>query len=420
MATSVVMPETGTVLKWYREEGDRVQTGDHICDIETDKTVIEIEAEAEGVLQRILVPEGTGDVEAMTEIALIASPEEAAVSDAPAAGNLQETDRSPTVTAVEPGEAAADDARNVGERARIFASPLARRLARESGIGLEKLSGSGPGGRIVERDVTAVLRAVENRIPAGDRVGSLAARADTTAGFRGADAFDVVPLSGMRRRIAERMAEAKQTIPHFYLSIDVELRSLIALREQIERDCTRDDAGEPRHRISINDFVVRSLALALKEVPAANVLWDGDRILRPKHIDLGVATAVDDGLMTPVVRDADRKSLASLSQEIRELAARARNRTLSPDEYQGGTSTVSNLGMYGVKEFGAIINPPQSSILAVGMASERVVARNGSPSIEAIASLTLSCDHRVIDGVTGANLLAAVKRLLETPINLML
>lgn len=419
MATSVVMPETGTVLKWYRQEGDPVEIGDHLCDVETDKTVIEIAAEAGGILQRILVPEGAGDVEATTELAVIAPPEEAVKSGAQPA-NLEEPVGETGAAAVEATKTTADDARNVGERGRVFASPLARRLARESGVGLEEITGSGPGGRIVERDVTDALRVVSSRVSAQDRVSRRPGPGGTAAGFRGAEAFDAVALSGMRRKIAERLVEAKQTIPHFYLSIDVQLRSLIALREQIERDCTRDASGKPLHRISINDFVVKSLALAFEEVPAANVLWDEDRILRPKHIDLGVATAVDDGLMTPVIRDANRKSLATISNEIRELASRARNRTLSPDEYQGGTSTISNLGMYGVKEFAAIINPPQSSILAVGMASERVVARGGSPSVETVLSLTLSCDHRVIDGVTGAHLLSAVKKLLEAPINLML
>lgn len=227
-------------------------------------------------------------------------------------------------------------------------------------------------------------------------------------------------MSGMRRTIAQRLVESKQTIPHFYLSVDVELGSLIALRKQIADDAARDAAGDPLYKISINDFVVKALALSLKEVPAANVLWGEDRILQPRNIDIGVATAIEDGLLTPVIRDADLKSLATISSEIRALAIRARERALSSEEYQGGTSTVSNLGMYGVKEFAAIINPPQSSILSVGAASERVIVRRGAPAVETVMSVTLACDHRVIDGVTGASLLSAIKRLLEKPINLML
>lgn len=421
MATSVVMPETGTVLKWYRAEGDAVRVGDHLCDVETDKTVLEIEAEAEGILQRILVPEGASDVEAQSELAVIAPAGEAGEPEAAAQAKDTTPQRARVVELSAAGAAGvpAPEVRGAGGRDRIFASPLARRLARESGVVLEEIAGSGPGGRIVERDVSAALRVVASGARPQRPAGGAPEHPGGGDGFRGADAFEVLPLSGMRRTIAQRLVESKRTIPHFYLSADVELGALVELRRRIAEDL-HDADGEPRHRISINDFVVKALALALREVPAANLLWGEDRILRPRNVDIGVATAIDDGLLTPVVRDADRKSLASISDEIRTLAARARDRALSSDEYQGGTSTVSNLGMYGVKEFAAIINPPQSSILSVGAASQRVIVRDGVPAVETVLSMTLACDHRVVDGVTGASLLAVIKRLLEKPIGLML
>jgi pyruvate dehydrogenase E2 component (dihydrolipoamide acetyltransferase) len=417
------MPEPGTVLKWYLSEGDPVRKGDLICDVETDKTVINVEAEVDGIVERILVPEGTADLEADSELAVIAPAEEVHARQAQQA-KVQEVVRETEATGTATCESKAADSALPAAAGRIFASPLARRLARESRIELEDIRGSGPDGRIVERDIIATQRPASPGADKGvgeDRAGARVGRTSVAAAHGPqTGAFDATPLSGMRRTIARRLTEAKRTIPHFYLSVDVELGSLAALRDQIAHDGARDASGNPRYKISINDFVVKALALALREVPDANVLWGEDQVLRPRDIDVGVATSIEDGLITPVVRQADLKSLASVSGEIRGLASRARNRALSPDEYQGGTSTVSNLGMYGVKEFAAIINPPQSSILAVGTASERVIARGGAPIVETVMSMTLACDHRVIDGVTGAKLLSTVKWLLEKPINLVL
>lgn len=422
MATVVAMPETGNLVKWYLSEGDRIKEGDLLCDVETDKTVIGVEAEQEGILRRILVAEGTTGVEADTPLAEIGSLAEAEARNAEAPEQVAEPLQALGPETTDSGLVAASVA-SASSSARIFSSPLARRLAREKGMSLSELTGTGPGGRIVERDVKAVGAAAD-RPPVAAFADDSEADFSSPEGIiesraRRKDDFAEIPITGIRRRIAERLTQSKQTIPHFYLSIDVEVSSLAKLRREINDHCRSDAAGEPRYRISLNDFVVKSLALALKEVPAANALWDGERILQSGHSDIGVAIALEEGLIAPVVRDADQKSLSQISNEIRDFATRARTRSLAPAEYQGGTSSVSNLGMYGVKEFSAVINPPQSSILAVGMAADAVIARGKVPVVETMMSMTLSCDHRVIDGAVGAKLLSAVKRLLENPLSLL-
>lgn len=403
MATTVLMPETGTLLKWNYGEGDSIRLGDVLCEIETDKTVMEVEAEAEGVLTQILVKGGTAGVAAAEPLALISSGAEMEEA-APAAASAPAAAGAPP-----PGPG------GIIGCGRIFSSPLARRLAKERGIDLRTLTGSGPGGRIVERDVTAAAAGSE---PDPSAAAPAAMKPITTEPAKAGPQQDV-PLDGMRRKIAERLVLSKQTIPHFYLSLDVELDAVLALRRQLNTDASHDANGQPRYQLTLNDFIVKALAAALEQVPAANAVWADDRIVRFKHADVGVAVAIEGGLLTPVIRNAGAKTLSALSNEIKELAGRARKRSLQPAEYQGGASAVSNLGMFGIKEFSAIINPPQSSILAVGAGEARVIVRVNAPVVATVMSATLSCDHRVIDGAVGAQLLGAFKRFLEKPINLL-
>jgi pyruvate dehydrogenase E2 component (dihydrolipoamide acetyltransferase) len=298
-------------------------------------------------------------------------------------------------------------------------TPLARRLAGENGIDLSNVKGSGPRGRIVAADVEAAI---------ASGGGVSAGRAPAAAGMNAAQvralyqgvAFEEVPLDGMRATIARRLVEAKQTIPHFYLTADVTMDALLKLREEANAGAPKGKDGEPAYKLSVNDFVIKALALALQRVPAANAVWAGDRILRFAHSDIGVAVALDGGLITPVIRNAEGKSISAISAEMKDLAARARDKKLKPAEYQGGASAISNLGMYGVREFSAIINPPQATILAVGAAQRRPVeAPDGSVRFESQMTVTLSCDHRVVDGALGAQLLAAFKALIENPVRML-
>lgn len=395
MPVTISTPEPASVLKWHKHEGDKVSKGDLLLEVETDKAVVEIQAEADGILQQILAPVGSKDLPANAPLGVMAASGEAPAPRAPAA------------PAKQPAAAAA--ARPNG---RIMASPLARRLAREAGIDLGTLRGSGPRGRIVERDVKA----------AAAKGGALApqpaapAEAEAIKAAFAAGSYQEVPLDGMRRTIAERLVHATRTIPHFYLTTDVELGALAALRAAINAEAPGADGGSPAYRLSLNDFVIKALALALQRVPEANVVWAGDRLLRFQQSDVGVAVAVEGGgLYTPVLRGAEAKSLAAISREAGDLASRARSRRLRAEEYRGGVSAVTNLGMHGVREFAAIINPPHSSILAVGRAEQRIAVKNGAPAAIEALTLTLSCDHRVLDGALGARLLAAIKELLEKP-----
>lgn len=404
---NVLMPETATVVRWLKAEGDTVQRGDVLVEIETDKTVLEIEAEVDGTLQSILVPGGTPAVPANAQLARLLT-----------AGEAQEA----------PPAAAAGPAAT--PNGRLLSSPLARRLAREAGITLASIAGSGPGGRIVERDVK---RAVDERgagAPAPAPAAAVAAAPSAPASFTGASAdavkklfapgsYEEVALDGMRATIAQRLQEAKQTVPHFYVTMDVELDALLALRRQLNEAAPQDAAGAASYKLSINDFVVRALAVALQRVPEANAVWAGDRILRFSDSDVGVAVSVEGGLYTPVVRSAQGKTLSGISNELKALADRARQRRLRAEEYQGGTTAVSNLGMHGVKEFAAIINPPHATMLAVGQAEARVVVKDGAPAVVQALTVTLSCDHRVVDGATGARLLAQFKDLMQRPLALL-
>lgn len=420
---NVLMPETANLVKWLKSEGEHVQRGDILLEIETDKTVLQVEAEVDGLLQSILVPEGTAAVPAHSPVARLVAAGEA--EPAPAAATAAAViaaaaGGAPAAAAVVAG-GAPDAAASNGRR---FSSPLARRLAREAGVELASVTGSGPGGRIVERDIK---RALEQRAAGAPALSALApaplplasASAEAVKQLFPANPWEEVTLDGMRSTIAQRLQAAKQTVPHFYLRMDVELDAVLALRRELNAGAPRGDDGAPRYKLTLNDFVVRALALALQRVPQANAVWAGDRILRFQRSDVGVAVAVDDGLYTPVLRGAESKTLSAISNEMKALAEKARQRRLRSEEYQGGTTAVSNLGMHGVQEFAAIINPPHATMLAVGEAGERIVARSGAPVVVQAMTVTLSCDHRVVDGALGARLLKEFKALLQQPMNLL-
>ncbi|UVF17467.1 pyruvate dehydrogenase complex dihydrolipoamide acetyltransferase [Microvirga terrae] len=476
MPINILMPalsptmEKGNLAKWLKKEGDTVKSGDVIAEIETDKATMEVEAVDEGILAKIVVPEGTADVPVNQLIALIAGEGEDPKSvtapstggSAPAPAPKAEAAPAPAAPAAAPqpqanaipgdasahmsyarvdqaptGPAQAAKADGAGQQAggnRVFASPLAKRIAKEAGVDLASVRGSGPHGRIVEKDVRAALQGGGAK-PAAAPAAAAAAPAPAAkpaapqlASSMGADqvkamfeagTYEEVPLDGMRKTIAKRLVESKQTVPHFYLALDCELDALMALREQINNAAGKDKDGKPAYKLSVNDFVIKALAIALQRVPAANAVWAEDRILKMKHSDVGVAVAIEGGLFTPVVRRAEQKTLTAISAEVKDMAGRARNRRLKPEEYTGGSTAVSNLGMYGIKDFQAVINPPHGTILAVGAGEQRVVVKNGAPAVVQAMTVTLSCDHRVVDGALGAELLAAFKQLIESPMGML-
>ena len=439
MPTNILMPalsptmEKGNLAKWLKKEGDPVKSGDVIAEIETDKATMEVEAVDEGTLAKIVVPEGTQDVAVNSVIAVLAGEgEDAKAVKAPAPGGQPKADAKPgpepklaaaPAPAKQPTPPAAPSApksaepRPNGRGGRIFASPLARRIAKESGIELSALQGSGPHGRIVARDIAQAKEGgITPRAPAAPS-GAVAVRGMTDEQIRKfyeEGGYEFVPHDGMRKTIARRLVESKLTIPHYYLSIDCDIDVLLKAREEINAGAP-DAGGKPRWKLSVNDFVIKALALALIKVPNANVTWTDAGMLKHKHADVGVAVALDGGLITPIIRHAEEKTLAVISGEMKELAARARARKLKPQEYEGGASAVSNLGMYGVREFAAVINPPQSSILAVGAGEERAVVKDGKFAVASVMTVTLSADHRAVDGAVGAELLAAFKGYIENP-----
>jgi pyruvate dehydrogenase E2 component (dihydrolipoamide acetyltransferase) len=451
MPINILMPalsptmEKGNLAKWLKKEGDAIKSGDVIAEIETDKATMEVEAVDEGILARILVPEGTADVAVNRPIAVIAGEGEdpksvsgpktdglAAPKPAPAPSQAQQQDlpqAAPARTAAPSPEGAAGQERAQGNR--IFASPLAKRIAKEARIDLAAISGSGPHGRIVEKDVRATIAeggakpaaapAAAPSSPKAPAAPALApsASADQVKAMFEVGSYEEIPLDGMRKTIARRLVESKQTVPHFYLSLDCELDALMALREQVNAAAPKDKDGKPGYKLSVNDFVIKALALALQRVPAANAVWAEDRILKFRHSDVGVAVAIPGGLFTPVIRKAESKSLSAISAEMKDLAARARDRRLKPEEYLGGSTAVSNLGMYGIKDFQAVINPPHGTILAVGAGEQRVVVKGNQPTVVQAMTVTLSCDHRVVDGALGAELLAAFKQLIEKPMGML-
>jgi pyruvate dehydrogenase E2 component (dihydrolipoamide acetyltransferase) len=452
-ALSPTMTE-GKLAKWLKKEGDKVSPGDPIAEIETDKATMEVEAVDEGTLGKILVAEGSENVPVNSPIALLleegedasaldqAKPDTAAAQkkpDAPKA-DAPKTEAKPaeakpadTKPAVKPNDkepapggrpAPTPTARPqvaqtaAGDGKRVFASPLARRLARETGIDVAQLSGSGPHGRVVRADIEAAKsKGIGTGARPGTPAGAPPSIAPSVSGQLPAlietGEFETVPLSTMRKVIAQRLQESKQTIPHFYLTLDVELDALLALRKQLNEK--RDNL-----KITVNDLLIRACGMALAQVPECNVIWTGNQMMRSKSYDVSVAVAIDGGLITPIVKNADRKGLGAISAEMKDKAERARKGKLMPEEYQGGCFALSNLGMFGIKHFQAIINPPQCSILAVGVGEQRPIVKNGALTIATVMSATISCDHRAIDGALGAKWLNAFKKLVEDPLTMML
>ena len=522
MPIDILMPalsptmEKGNLAKWLKKEGDVIKSGDVLAEIETDKATMEVEAVDEGVLAKIMVPEGSADVPVNQVIGLIIeegedasaigdtkpapSKAEAGATNAQTGGPAADDAKtSPDDAKTSPGDAngapslvpRADDMTLRGERpgatpgaadtrepagpsstgassnssttsgptasaphgsgGRVVASPLARRIAKQAGLDLAAIDGSGPRGRVVERDVRAAEKNGVKAKPAAVEPAKAPPKAEqSTAKAPARDiamtsgkapdlniasaptapdavikkmfeagSFTEVPHDGMRKTIARRLVEAKNTIPHFYLSLDCELDALMALREQINKAAKLDKDGKPAFKVSVNDFVIKGLALALQRVPEANATWTEAAMLRHTHSDIGVAVSVPGGLITPVVRRAEQKTLSTISNEMKDFAARARARKLKPDEYTGGTTAVSNLGMFGIRDFAAVINPPHATILAVGAGEKRVVVKDGAPAVATIMSVTLSTDHRAVDGALGAELLAAFKALIEAPMGML-
>ena len=427
MPIPITMPQLsptmteGTLARWLKQEGEAVQSGDVVAEIETDKATMELEVVGDGILGRILIGDGSESIAIGTVIGVILEEGEDAATlqsfkadqEAPAAAPAV-ADPAPAAPAQEappPSASAIAMATAPVEGERVLASPLARRMAAQAGLDLARLSGSGPHGRIVKQDIEAALA---GGVPARAAAPAPAApvRAAPVPGELYTD-HEVIPHTNMRKVIARRLTEAKQTVPHFYLTIDCEIDALLVLRKDL------NDRSDD-YRLSVNDFVVRAAALALRQVPAANASWTDAALLRYLHADVAVAVAIEGGLITPIVRQADAKGLAAISNEMKEMAGRARKGKLMPEEYQGGTFSVSNLGMYGIREFSAVINPPHGAILAVGAGEQRPVVKDGALAIATVMSCTLSCDHRVVDGVIGAEFLAAFKGLIQDPITMLL
>ncbi len=434
MPIDILMPalsptmEKGTLARWLKHEGDKIQPGDSIAEIETDKATMEVEAVDEGVLAKILVPDGTADVPVNQVIGVIAQEGEDVSAAAARPSKATVAQKPAAIVADIPASAAVTRRPTGAVEARVFSSPLARRLAKENGLNLSQVAGSGPHGRVVERDVRAALAtgvkpapAVAPAFAAPTSATPVAAMSDETIKkFFAPGSYEEIAHDSMRKTIARRLTEAKTTIPHFYLSLDCELDALLALREQVNASAGKDKDGKPAYKISVNDFVIKALALSLQRVPDANVTWTENAMLKHRTSDVGVAVSIPGGLITPVVRQAETKALSVISNEMKDFAARAKARKLKPEEYQGGTTAVSNLGMFGVKNFAAVINPPHATILAVGAGEQRVVVKNGSPAVANVMSVTLSTDHRAVDGALGAQLLAAFKTLIENPFGLLL
>jgi len=476
MPTNILMPalsptmEKGNLAKWLKKEGDAIKSGDVIAEIETDKATMEVEAVDEGTLARIVIPEGTADVPVNDVIGLIAGegedvkavaagggkpaatpasngsapPPQAAAADQLEVPEGHQYERTPDMVPVSAKPAGAPAANGAARPVsagggRIFASPLARRVAREGGLDIASVKGSGPHGRVIERDVRSAManppRTTPTAAPAPTAPVpaapvSLAAQSPAAPRPAGpsdeqikklfpAGSFTEVPHDGMRKTIARRLGEAKATIPHFYLAADCELDALMALREQVNGAAPKDKNGRPDFKVSVNDFVVKAMALALKRVPDANVTWTENAMLKHGHSDVGIAVSIPGGLITPVIRSAELKTLSAISNETKDMADRARSKKLKPEEYQGGATAVSNLGMFGVKNFSAIVNPPHVTILAVGAGEKRVVVKHGEPVVATVMTVTLSCDHRAVDGALGAELMAAFKDLIEHPLSML-
>jgi pyruvate dehydrogenase E2 component (dihydrolipoamide acetyltransferase) len=451
MPINILMPalsptmEKGNLAKWLKKEGDKVKSGDVIAEIETDKATMEVEAVDEGTIAKILVPEGTQDVPVNDVIAVLAGDGEdvksagasagAKPAPAPAKAEAPKPASPPPAAApapvVQPAAAPAPQAAapqaassmQANGHARTFSSPLARRLAKEAGIDVARITGTGPHGRVIARDVAEAKSGKGLKAPAAaPGVGPALAPSMSDKQILALyepGSYEIVPHDGMRRTIAQRLTAAVQTIPTFYLTIDCEIGKLLSAREEINASAPKDKEKKPLYKLSVNDFVIKAMAVALQKIPNCNVSWTEGGMLKHKHSDIGVAVAMPGGLITPIIRKAETKTLSTISNEMKDFAARARARKLKPDEYQGGTTAVSNLGMYGISHFTAVINPPHATILAVGTSEERPVVRGGKIEIAQMMSVTLSCDHRAIDGALGAELIGAFKTLIENPVMMM-
>jgi pyruvate dehydrogenase E2 component (dihydrolipoamide acetyltransferase) len=452
MPIQILMPalsptmEEGKLAKWLIAPGQQVKAGDIIAEIETDKATMEVEAVDEGTVGALLVEAGTEKVRVNTPIAELLQDGESASApkthaaaapspSAPTAPPAESRPASPSPTAAAPRPA--PNGSVSGGHDRHFASPLARRIAAEKGIDIAALQGTGPHGRVVQRDVERAARegvpATPSQQPSRDLVRSDTRSPGTTASSTAlapmampddkilalyeTGSYETLPHDGMRRVIAQRLTQSKQTVPHFYMSVDCVLDTLLSARERINAAAPKD--GPKAYKLSVNDFVIKALALALQQVPAANATWTESGMLRHRHSDVGVAVAVEGGLFTPIIKHAELKTLGEISNEMKDLAARARNRRLAPHEYQGGTTSISNLGMYGIKAFDAVINPPHATILAVGAGEKRPVVVGSEVRVATIMTCTLSCDHRVVDGAIGAELLNAFRALMEDPVRML-
>ncbi len=475
MPTEILMPalsptmEEGKLAKWLVKEGQTIKPGDIIAEIETDKATMEVEAVDEGKVGRLLVSEGTEGVKVNTPIATLlgdgesagaapapkSAPAAAAKAEAPKAAPAAKSATgspppggeglvvggTPTASVLRSPPPAPSPTRGEGQGAsrpsanghdgsdRVFASPLARRLAKDGGLDIAAVSGSGPHGRVVKRDVEAALKdgtgraqpkpgtAVAAKAPSPGVLTPQPMADDKILALYEPGSYEVVPHDGMRRVIAQRLTQSKQTIPHFRVSVDCRIDELLRARERMNAVAPKD--GPRAYKLSVNDFVIKALAMALMQVPHANVSWTEGGTLRHRYADVGVAVAVEGGLFTPIIRHAELKSLSEISNEMRDLADRARKRRLAPHEYQGGTTSISNLGMYGIKSFDAVINPPHATILAVGVGEKRPVVSGDKVEVATLTTCTLSCDHRVVDGAVGAELVTAFKTLIEDPVRML-
>ncbi len=428
MATNILMPALsptmteGTLAKWLKNEGDTIKSGDVIAEIETDKATMEVEAVDEGVLGKILVAAGTEGVAVNAPIAVLVDAGEAVPSAAAAPTPVPKAAVEATPAPAPRGEPKANGHDTSDHGARIFASPLARRMAQQAGLNLAGITGPGPNGRIAKADIDAA-RGQTPAAPANVPQAAAAPVASPAASLAPKPAeitapHDAVPHSSMRKVIAKRLQAAKQTIPHFYLSMDVELDALLKLRADLNAQSPKDGAGA--FKLSVNDLIIKASAIALRRVPAANASFTDDAMIRYHDVDISVAVAIPDGLITPIIRKADQKGLAAISNEMKDLAARAKSGKLKPEEFQGGSFSISNLGMFGITSFSAIINPPQGAIIAIGAGEKRPVVRGAELAIATVMTVTLSCDHRVVDGAIGAEFLAAFKAIVEAPLSLML
>jgi pyruvate dehydrogenase E2 component (dihydrolipoamide acetyltransferase) len=418
MATNILMPALsptmteGTLARWLKKEGDQVRSGDVLAEIETDKATMEVEAVDEGVLGKILVADGTEGVKVNDPIAILVDAGEAVPASAapkPVGPTAPAAEKAAIAPPAPAGPAPASNGHDPGER--IFVSPLAKRMAMQAGIDLRGLKGTGPNGRIVKADVEAAHK------PAAP-VAAAPASAPVAPSPKIAAPHRLVPHSSMRKVIARRLAEAKQTVPHFYVSIDVDIDPLLALRAQLNAKSPKEGPGA--FKLSVNDLVIKAAAVALRRVPGVNASWTDDGMALYDDVDVSVAVSIPDGLITPIVRRADQKGLAAISNEMKDLGARAKAGKLKPEEFQGGGFSISNMGMYGVSAFAAIINPPQAGILAVSAGQQRAVVKDGALAVATMMTCTLSVDHRAVDGSLAAEWIAAFKAIVEDPLSLML